>query len=226
MFDRREQPCWSQAIAVGLIVGCGFFSLSSFSVNGSVANWVQTAPAVSQSTSIPVPLTARSVRMRSRQLNERPTSRRQAANDVMVHPETPSISVSKWWSVAILGAAALLPVVAMRRFASRRGDEVLSHTAAASVWSMASSGERTTAIQFVRGTDELTIPDVKLSRSKDGAAGRAVFRFQKPNIFEISSDIGQISGLYLIDEEGTLSSLQVTAKFINGSPVSIEATYI
>lgn len=47
---------------------------------------------------------------------------------------------AQWWSVAILGAAALLPVVAMRRFASRRGDEVLSHTAAASVWSMASSG--------------------------------------------------------------------------------------
>nr|NP_043233.1 photosystem II protein W [Cyanophora paradoxa]P48264.1 RecName: Full=Photosystem II reaction center Psb28 protein; AltName: Full=Photosystem II 13 kDa protein; AltName: Full=Photosystem II reaction center W protein [Cyanophora paradoxa]AAA81264.1 subunit of the water oxidation complex on the lumenal surface of the photosystem II reaction center complex [Cyanophora paradoxa] len=79
-------------------------------------------------------------------------------------------------------------------------------------------------IQFIQGVDEEAIPDVKLSRSQDGANGIAKFYFDKPTVFDVYQ--GEITGLYLIDEEGELSTRTVYAKFINGKPQSIEASYI
>ena len=37
---------------------------------------------------------------------------------------------------------------------------------------------------------------------------------------------GDITGLFLTDEEGTMSTVDVSAKFINGKPAAIEAKYI
>lgn len=82
------------------------------------------------------------------------------------------------------------------------------------------------AIQFIQGTDEQTIPDVRLTKSKDGTNGMAIFWFEQPSVFDSSSEVGDITGLYMIDEEGVLQSVNVNAKFVNGKPAGIEAKYI
>lgn len=79
-------------------------------------------------------------------------------------------------------------------------------------------------IQFSRGIDEETIPDVRLTRSKDGSNGTATFYFQSPKALS-EGNTEAITGMYLIDEEGELSTRDVKAKFINGQPDAIEALY-
>ncbi|XP_057965596.1 photosystem II reaction center PSB28 protein, chloroplastic [Malania oleifera] len=81
-------------------------------------------------------------------------------------------------------------------------------------------------IQFIQGTDEQTIPDVKLTKSRDGTNGMAIFRFDQPSVFDSSAEVGDITGFYMIDEEGVLQSVDVSAKFINGKPAGIEAKYV
>ncbi|CAA2999498.1 photosystem II reaction center PSB28 protein, chloroplastic-like [Olea europaea var. sylvestris] len=82
------------------------------------------------------------------------------------------------------------------------------------------------AIQFIQGTDEQTIPDVRLTKSRDGTNGMAIFRFDQPSVFDSSSEVGDITGFYMIDEEGVLQSVDVNAKFVNGKPAGIEAKYV
>tara|TARA_B100000768_G_scaffold121199_1_gene112180 strand:+ start:2123 stop:2470 length:348 start_codon:yes stop_codon:yes gene_type:complete len=82
-------------------------------------------------------------------------------------------------------------------------------------------------IQFIQGLDEKVLPDVKLTRSRDGSTGTATFRFKDPNILDKSTaKEGEITGMYLVDDEGTLETKDVNAKFVNGKPEAIEATYI
>lgn len=81
-------------------------------------------------------------------------------------------------------------------------------------------------IEFIKGVEEPTIPDVKLTRSRDGASGVATFLFQNPTVFEASSEVGDITGLYMVDDEGELQTVEVQAKFVNGKPDKIEAKYI
>ncbi|KAK9087717.1 hypothetical protein Syun_030111 [Stephania yunnanensis] len=82
------------------------------------------------------------------------------------------------------------------------------------------------AIQFIQGTDEQTIPDVRLTKSRDGTNGMAIFTFEQPSVFDSSSELGDITGFYMIDEEGVLQSVDVSAKFVNGKPAKIEAKYV
>ncbi|XP_061352679.1 photosystem II reaction center PSB28 protein, chloroplastic [Gastrolobium bilobum] len=81
-------------------------------------------------------------------------------------------------------------------------------------------------IQFIQGTDEQTIPDVRLTKSRDGTNGMAIFRFDQPSVFDSSGEVGDITGFYMIDEEGILQSVDVSAKFVNGKPSGIEAKYV
>ena len=80
-------------------------------------------------------------------------------------------------------------------------------------------------IQFFRGVDETAVPEIRLTRSRDGRTGQALFVFEQPDAFA-SDKIGEITGMYLIDEEGMLSSREVNARFVNGNPTALEATYI
>ena len=80
-------------------------------------------------------------------------------------------------------------------------------------------------IQFTRGVTETSIPDVRLTRSKDGTNGTATFRFEDTEILG-SESTQEITGMYLIDEEGELSTRDVNCKFVNGEPKAIEAVYI
>lgn len=79
-------------------------------------------------------------------------------------------------------------------------------------------------IQFCRGIIEEVIPDVRLTRSRDGLNGKAQFSFQNPKALE-QGNTEEITGMYLIDEEGELVTRKVNAKFINGRPEALEAIY-
>jgi len=81
-------------------------------------------------------------------------------------------------------------------------------------------------LQFIRGVSEQSIPEVRLTRGRDGASGTASFVFKEPTVFEASSNLGDITGLYMVDDEGVLQTVDVQAKFINGKPSAIEARYI
>lgn len=83
------------------------------------------------------------------------------------------------------------------------------------------------SMQFVRGLNEKVVPNVKLTRARDGSSGIASFTFNKPNVFDAStSSQGDVTGFFMEDEEGEISTNDVNARFANGKPQSIECTYV
>ena len=89
------------------------------------------------------------------------------------------------------------------------------------------STELNGSIQFVRGLDEKCIPNVKLTRAKDGSSGIATFNFDNPNVFDASTAAqGDVTGMFMIDDEGEISTTEVNARFANGKPQSIESKYV
>ena len=52
-------------------------------------------------------------------------------------------------------------------------------------------------IEFIRGVEEKTVPDVKLTRARDGSSGTATFKFSSPNVFDASIQ-GDITGMFLM----------------------------
>lgn len=82
-------------------------------------------------------------------------------------------------------------------------------------------------IQFVKGLKEQVVPDISLTRAKDGSSGTATFKFANPNVFDASTaSAGEITGLFMVDEEGEMSTNDVNANFVNGKPQSIECLYV
>jgi photosystem II 13kDa protein len=80
-------------------------------------------------------------------------------------------------------------------------------------------------IQFARGVAEPVIPDVRLTRAKDGSDGTATFYFDYPQALSQQEGV-EITGMYLVDEEGELVTRDVNGKFVNGEPAGIEAIYV
>lgn len=82
-------------------------------------------------------------------------------------------------------------------------------------------------IQFIKGLDENILPDVRLTRSRDGSTGTATFRFKNPDILDRNTaKDGEITGMYLLDEEGILETRNVMAKYVKGKPQAVEAIYV
>jgi photosystem II protein len=80
-------------------------------------------------------------------------------------------------------------------------------------------------IQFSKGIAESTIPNIRLTRSRNGENGTATFYFESPQAFNAEST-EEITGMYLVDEEGAVVTREVKAKFVNGKPAAIEAMLI
>ncbi|MEB3262914.1 MAG: photosystem II reaction center protein Psb28 [Synechococcus sp.] len=80
------------------------------------------------------------------------------------------------------------------------------------------------AIQFFRGVDEPVVPDIRLTRSRDGRTGQAIFVFEEPQALAPET-LGDITGMFLLDEEGEMVTREVKARFVNGKPFALEATY-
>lgn len=80
-------------------------------------------------------------------------------------------------------------------------------------------------IQFVRGIDETVVPDVALTRSRSGIDSTAKLRFEGPDA--LADDFTEeITGLYMVDEEGEIVCREVNAKFVNGKANALEAVYV
>ncbi|MGB3404947.1 MAG: photosystem II reaction center protein Psb28 [Microcoleaceae cyanobacterium] len=80
-------------------------------------------------------------------------------------------------------------------------------------------------IQFSRGIDESVVPKVGLTRSRNGQEGTATFDFENPNA--LADDFtDEITGMYMIDEEGEITTREVNAIFVNGKAAKIKAIYI
>jgi len=80
------------------------------------------------------------------------------------------------------------------------------------------------AIQFFRGVDEPVVPDIRLTRSRDGRTGQALFVFEQPEALAPET-MGDITGMFMVDDEGSLVTREVKARFVNGKASALEATY-
>ncbi|BAU08330.1 photosystem II reaction center protein Psb28 [Fischerella thermalis CCMEE 5198] len=80
-------------------------------------------------------------------------------------------------------------------------------------------------IQFSKGIDEEVIPEVRLTRSRTGESGTATFIFQNPKALD-SGNTEDITGMYMIDEEGEIVTREVKGRFVNGKPEALEAVYL
>tara|TARA_B110001452_G_scaffold244368_1_gene228348 strand:+ start:424 stop:996 length:573 start_codon:yes stop_codon:yes gene_type:complete len=65
------------------------------------------------------------------------------------------------------------------------------------------------------GVPEEVVPNVALTRSRDGSTGTATFRFDSPSVIELHNvwDDGLITGLWVEDEEGTLTTQDLKVTF-------------
>jgi len=79
-------------------------------------------------------------------------------------------------------------------------------------------------IQFSKGINEEVVPEVRLTRSRNGTSGTATFYFQNPKALG-NDTTEEVTGMYMIDEEGELITREVKAKFINGKPEALEGIY-
>lgn len=80
-------------------------------------------------------------------------------------------------------------------------------------------------IQFSPGINEETIPDVRLTRSKDGDNGTATFYFDQPQVIS-EENTAEVTGMYMVDEEGEIVTREVKGKFVNGQPQAVEAIHV
>ena len=80
------------------------------------------------------------------------------------------------------------------------------------------------AIQFFHGINEPVVPDIRLTRSRDGRTGQAMFVFEQPQALAPET-LGDIGGMWMVDEEGEMVTREVNGKFVNGKPSALEATY-
>tara|TARA_B100000700_G_C14604639_1_gene650740 strand:+ start:224 stop:574 length:351 start_codon:yes stop_codon:yes gene_type:complete len=80
------------------------------------------------------------------------------------------------------------------------------------------------SIEFIKGIIESVKPKIKISRSKDGKSGEAVFQFKNPKTLSIEN-ISSINKMIMTDKEGELISTNINIKQINKGDSSIEVKY-
>lgn len=82
-------------------------------------------------------------------------------------------------------------------------------------------------IEFITGVPEPVVPDIKLTRSRDGSTSVATFTFDNPSFLSAASEaLGETTGMYLKDSEETLKTNEVTATFVNGKPRIVKGVFI
>lgn len=79
-------------------------------------------------------------------------------------------------------------------------------------------------LQFSRGVKEEVVPDIRITRAKDLSDATATFYFDRPKA--LTEEGGEITGLYMVDEEGELATRDVNGKFVNGEPAGVEAAFV
>ena len=82
----------------------------------------------------------------------------------------------------------------------------------------------TASIQFFRGINEEVIPEIRLSRNKDGRKGRAYFLFDQTEAISVTN-ISEIKSMIMLDGEGELTTRNINIRTSDGKNQAIEAIY-
>ena len=80
------------------------------------------------------------------------------------------------------------------------------------------------SIQFVKGKDEKVLPEIRLFRSPDGKKGQAIYKFHKPTTITLEN-LNSIQKMYLIDEEGELSTRKIDLSIADNEITEVKSTY-
>ena len=80
------------------------------------------------------------------------------------------------------------------------------------------------AIQFVKGKDEKALPEIRLFRSPDGKKGQAIYKFHKPTTITLDN-LNSIQKMYLIDEEGELSTKKLDLSISEDHIKEVKSTF-
>ena len=80
------------------------------------------------------------------------------------------------------------------------------------------------AIQFVKGKNENEHPEIRLYRNVDGKKGKAIYKFYKPTTITLEN-LNSIQKMYLIDEEGELSTRKIDLSISNNNISEVKSTY-
>ena len=80
------------------------------------------------------------------------------------------------------------------------------------------------AIQFLKGKDEEDHPEIRIFRNLDGKKGKAIYKFSMPSSITIEN-IHLIKTMYLIDEEGELSTRAIDLSISKNNEIAIKSTY-
>ena len=80
------------------------------------------------------------------------------------------------------------------------------------------------SIQFVKGKNEKELPEIRLFRNNDGKKGQAIYKFHKPKTITLDN-LNLIQKMYLIDEEGELSTRKVDLSISNNNISEVKSIY-
>ena len=80
------------------------------------------------------------------------------------------------------------------------------------------------AIQFIKGKDEKGLPEIRLFRSFDGKRGQAIYKFYNPKTVTLKN-LNSIEKMYLIDEEGELSTRKIDLSISEKYVKEVKSTY-
>ena len=80
------------------------------------------------------------------------------------------------------------------------------------------------AIQFLKGKDEKDHPQIHLYRNPDGKKGQAIYKFNNPTSIT-AEDFNSIQKMYLIDEEGELSTRKIDMSISDDKSIEVKSTY-
>ena len=80
------------------------------------------------------------------------------------------------------------------------------------------------SIQFLKGKNEKELPEIRLFRNHDGKKGQAIYKFNKPKTITLDN-LNLIQKMYLIDEEGQLSTRKVDLSISNNNISEVKSIY-
>ena len=80
------------------------------------------------------------------------------------------------------------------------------------------------AIQFVRGKNEKSHPEIRLFRNPDGKRGKAVYKFYKPKTIT-PTNYKTVQKMYLMDSEGELSTKKIDLSISEDHVKEVKSTY-
>ena len=80
------------------------------------------------------------------------------------------------------------------------------------------------AIQFIKGKDEKDHPEIHLYRNPDGKRGQAIYHFNSPTSIT-PENFNLIQKMYLIDQEGELSTRKIDLSISDEKIIEVKSTY-